>query len=329
MRLTQQRLVKLILGPLFLLLISAYAAGETLGDLLKREGIHFEITKLADLGKQLTSGVAVDSNRARVIATYVDDGGRFSNTLYVFRFDKLLQSWNAAELKWPTQSANGSLGSAPCQGGSIVRIEQANNFIYLDGHITPSASCTLVVTQELQYYDTVYGWVVGVFANDAVVYEHSQIHFAPTHFVEMSIYNPSKRTHRKIYPAKPYQRVRQRHITRVKAAYARCCRNAPPKNCGGYFEVRNHHCNAELFDNSLKDQVVINDATDSLTFLAVFDDIVAEKLEVVYVYRSVTRGKRVEYREFLLSDLQRKYGSLPIGKYLDSVMLRKIFASRS
>lgn len=50
---------------------------------------------------------------------------------------------------------------------------------------------------------------------------------------------------------------------------------------------------------------------------------------VVYVYRRVTRGKRVEYREFLLSDLQRQYGSLAIGKYLDSVMLRKTFASRS
>jgi hypothetical protein len=83
-----------------------------------------------------------------------------------------------------------------------------------------------------------------------------------------------------------------------------------PMPCSGTWR---QCCNAELFDNSLKDQVVINDATDSLAFLAVFGDIVAEKLEAVY----------------LLSDLQRKYGSLPIGKYLDSGMLRKVFASRS
>src|SRR5262249_7287863 len=99
--------------------------------------------------------------RARVIATYVDNGGILSDTLYVFRLDKLLQQWNAAELKWPTQSAKGSRGPAPCQGGSIIRIAQSNHFIYLDGHVTPSAACTLVITQELQYYDTVYGWVVG------------------------------------------------------------------------------------------------------------------------------------------------------------------------
>ena len=98
-----------------------------------------------------------------------------------------------------------------------------------------------------------------------------------------TVQDPAKRTHRKIYPAKPYQRVRQWYITKVKAAYTECCRNSPPKHCGGYFEVRNHHCNAELFDNSLKDQVVINDATDSVAFLAVFDDIVAEKPQVVYV----------------------------------------------
>jgi hypothetical protein len=315
-----------LFGIPFLLMVPVGAAGETLREMLKREGIHFKITNPGDLEKQISSGESEENEQARTIATYVYDG-HLSETLYVFRFDKLLKKWNAAELKWPQHSHGGISGPSVCQGGAIVNIEWSAHFIYLDGHINPSASCTMVLTKELKVSDTIYGWVVGIFANETVLYQHSEVHFAPTHYVELSVYHPTTRTRKKIYPMKPYQEVRRQYMIKVKAAYEKCCVESPPTSCGGYFKIRNHHCDAELFDNSLKEQLAINDATNSLAFVTVFDDaVVAERPEVAYIYRNLTNGRKIEYREVLLSDLKRKYGDRPLGRYLEDKTLRRLFA---
>ncbi len=50
-----------------------------------------------------------------------------------------------------------------------------------------------------------------------------------------------------------------------------------------------------------------------------------EFTEVVYVYRNVTNGRPVEYREMLLSDLRAQFGSLPLPRYLEPELLRRIF----
>ena len=179
---------------------------ETLREMLQREGIPSDVCRSTDLEMQTTSGATADLEDSRIIATYVqrDHSSNLGDDFYLFRLDKRSRRWSASELRWPdleTSQTDGRVKS--CHGGSFSGIDRSDNFIYLDGHITPSASCTMIVTRDLRFHGTFAGWVVGRSRGDRVVYEHNEIHFTPTHYVELSLYDPVSRTSRKIYPLKP------------------------------------------------------------------------------------------------------------------------------
>lgn len=166
-------------------------------------------------------------------------------------------------------------------------------------------------------------------ANDNVAYEHSAVPFAPTHFVELSVYAATRRTSRQIYPLEPCQPLRCRHIRAVQAAHDWCDRDEDTRSqCGGDFAMRKHHLNAKLFDNYRDGPVAANDATDALAFVTVFDDVVQDHPRVVYVFRHVTNGTRMEQREFLRDDLVRRFGEQPLAAYLQPATLARLFARR-
>ncbi|HEY2293624.1 MAG TPA: hypothetical protein VGM86_23205 [Thermoanaerobaculia bacterium] len=251
--------------------------------LLAREHIDFQVTRGEDLDKPVSSGDTLDTADTRIIATYVAEGGLLGDRVYVFRLAKPQGTWRAAEVRWPEKPETG------CQGGSILKIRSVKGFLYLDGHINPSASCTMVLTDNLKLHDTFYGWPVTQFQDGRVVYEHSEMHFAPTFYVELSIYDPMSRRSRQIYPPSPATPLRRQYIEKTKVAYERCCVDHPPADCGGAFANRNHHCDPELFDNSIG-EITVNDADDSITFKARFDDI-AGSAEVIYSISHLRKGK--------------------------------------
>ena len=147
----------------------------------------------------------------------------------------------------------------------------------------------MVLTDKLTLQDTLYGWVVGSFKDGRVVYQHSEIHFAPTFYVELSIYDPVRRRSGQIYPPSPATPLRRQYIEKTKVAYERCCVDHPPADCGGYFAIRNHHCDPELFEDSIG-TVTVNDAKDSITFKARFNDV-AGPAEVIYSISHLRQGK--------------------------------------
>jgi hypothetical protein len=319
------------------MLIAPLCPAETLKEMIRREGVPAELCQTADLDKQTTSGTDADAEDSKIIATYVQTAGSttLDNSFYLFRLDKPNGRWSGTKLHWPefeTAATDGRVKS--CQGGSFGQIVTSGDFIYLDGHVSPSASCTMVTTRDLTVRGTFYGWIVGQFQAGRVVYEHSQVHFAPTHYVELSIYDPAHRTSLKIYPLKPYQRVRLAYISAVRAAYDKCCPRvlpdktvAPPlQDCGGQFG--NHHCDAELFDNSLRDKLETNTVTDSLAFSTTFGDATEKHPVVVYVYRNISDPTKMQFREFLQDELVRAYGNLALSGYLSPSMLSTLFAGK-
>ncbi|HEY0511295.1 MAG TPA: hypothetical protein VGH73_05295 [Thermoanaerobaculia bacterium] len=257
------------------------AGQETLAELLAGEQIDFQVPHSEDLGSPITNGDVLDTPETRIIATYAANGGR----LYVFRRSKAQGSWRGAEVRWPEAS------ETACKGGSITDIAVANGTIYLTGHINPSAACTLVLAETLEAQDTLYGWPVAQFQDGRIVYQHSEIHFAPTHYAELSIYDPVKRQHHQLYPPKPETPLRRHYLERVRAAYARCCVDHPPAACGSEFSNHNHPCNPEFFESSLG-EVVVDDATDSLTFRVRYEDIVGTE-DVMYVVRHLREAPEV------------------------------------
>src|SRR5436305_8944314 len=113
---------------------------ETLRELLAREHIDFQVTRSEDLDKPVSSGDVLDTAGSRIIATYVAEGHFLGDRVYVFRLAKPQGTWRAAEVRWP------EISDTSCQGGSILAIRAVKGFLYLDGHINPSASCTMVLT---------------------------------------------------------------------------------------------------------------------------------------------------------------------------------------
>ncbi len=300
-------------------LAEAGTGRETLADLLARERIDLPIPRREDLGKLITNGDELDTAETRIVATYVEEGDRRSeDRLFVFRRAKAQGTWISAEVRWPAGSEEA------CGGRSITEIDVVHGFIYLTAHLTPSAECTLVLTEELQPRDTLYGWPVAYFQDGRVVYEHSQIHFAPTHYAELSIYDPATRRQQLLYPPKPETHERKAYREQVRVAYERCCVEHPAADCGPVFADRNHHCDPDLFENSVG-EVVVNDATDSLAFTAEFDDIVG-KDGATYVFCHLREGTP-EVREVRTGDATTG-ARRPLADYLTADVLNTLFEGR-
>jgi hypothetical protein len=312
------RFATFVQGFALLALAAAPLRAETLGELLGREAIDFRPSQAGDLDREVVNGSTLDSEHARVIATYVSGADSPADVLYVFRLDRDDGKWRAVELRWPADP------DRYCQGGSIVEITQSQHFVFLDGHRTPSASCTMVLTNDLAFHDTVWGWKRALFDGDLLVYEHSQPHFAPTHPVEVSIYDAVTRRHTPLYPLPHDPPLRRRYLAKVRAAYARCCRARVPRGCGGAFVDRNHHCDPQLFDQALV-EVAADEASDALALVVRFEDIVAEHPSVLYVYRHLTRLGPLEVRELPLADARRRLGKGALRTYLQPAALDRLF----
>jgi hypothetical protein len=193
-------------------------------------------------------------------------------------------------------------------------------------HINPSAECTLALSANLEFRAALYGWPLATLADGSIVYHRSQIHFAPVHAAEIAIYNRKTGRSYTIYPARPYQAVRQAEIARLRAFF-----DAHTNWCNR----NNNPCDPELFDNSVDSPVVVDDKTDSLAFIMDYGSdaedpaappVTAGHRKVVYVYRYVSNEFGFQYREMLQSDLAARFGNVPLAQLLTPARLQTLFA---
>jgi hypothetical protein len=247
---------------LVVLLPPAAWSAETLRDALARSQIPVAARKSDDLNRRISSYATLDEPQVFVIAYYLEDGGGGpGETLYADLYRKGESVWVTRHFE---REATGEAEGHPAFGGSVVRISRSAEFFLLETHVNPSAAHTLVLDNDLAYRDAIYGWPLAVFRNGHVIYQNSEVHFAPTHYAEVSVYDVGTKKHWLIYPHKPYQSVRQAQIEKVRAAYA--------QRGADWFKTHNHHGNPELFDTFLQGDVAANEATHSLVFRIAFDN---------------------------------------------------------
>jgi len=308
-------------------------AGITLRTVLTENGIDTENIDIPNIDKVIRDYDVLDDPKMFCIAYYLGGSNRLEGKLYIHLYRKDEDKWLYGVLDLDTLIVK-LRGTYLIQEdfvakyvvGSIWRIHSSKDHIYIFGDINPSAGTTLVLSSDLKYQDAFYGWVLAIFDDETVVYYNSQMHFAPTYYAEISIYNPSTKKTQMIYPMKPYQKIRLEHIKKVKEAY-----DAIGKD---WFREHNHHMNPELFNNYLG-EVAINNNTHSLAFVICYDNFeiseafpeetIPKTTDVVYIYKNVSNGKKIKYKEVLLSNLREKYGDIPISEYLKSKKLKEIF----
>ena len=246
---------------------------DTLRDALVRSQIPTAGRESEDLNRRITSYATLDEPKAFVIGYYLEDGsGAPGETLYVDLYRKAEGAWITRHFE---REEAGEAEGRPVFGGSVTRISRCAGTFLIETHVNPSAAYTLVLGDDLAYRDSIYGWPLALFRQGLVIYQNSEVHFAPTHYVEVSVYNVSTKKRWLIYPHKPYSPVRESQIEKVRAEYAR--RGAD------WFKNHNHPGNPELFDTFLQGEVAANETTHSLVFRIAFDNTdtwdYAEKLK--------------------------------------------------
>jgi hypothetical protein len=408
-------LIGLTMGGVML----ARASTETLADAIRARGLPANPQALINFDKPISSYAVFQNAQEFLIAYYVDDrSGATNEPLFVDRYDAAAHVWTSAKIR----SGDPKVRDSFCLG-SVLSIHVSASGYYLGTHLNPSAGCTIVLSRDLTVQAVLPGWDLAIFDNGTIVYHRSEVHFAPTHYAEVAVYDPARGRDLQIYPMKPYQRIRTEHIRRVSRVYSD----------EAWCRTHNHHCDPELFDNFIRGGVAINNTTSALAFQVAFTNTVywsdierwrlesfrsvrtylqergsgaplsdelfmrfyedlrkavrfpgraqmlrtlegdqelfdlvsrasAQELrpnetlraffnaldphwerpeiwhrlekaiavppeftEVVYVYRNITNRLPIEYREMLLSDLRAQFGSLPLQRYLEPDLLRRIF----
>jgi len=252
--------------------------------------------------------------------------------LRIMRYDKQARKWATAELSdFRTEILPGLVG--PCLG-SAGGVRKVGALFYVSIELSPSAGCQLVVSDDLKLKTVLSGWLVATFSSGAVVLEGSTRHFAPTHPLRLSLFDPRSASPTTIYPPPP-DPLRAAYIQRLNTEISQSDR------CHG----DNCESNAEQFDNDLgsncessghcQPAIAVNDKTGSLAFRVKFSPtgfisfdllkgLTGWDKEVIYVYRLFPGP--VAHREFLSSDIEARFGTSSLDEILTSEMLARIFA---
>jgi len=188
------------------------------------------------LNIRVGNGADASTDRDYVYAGWSLSAGRF-DTLHVLAVDRQTGAWKHRGFK---EDPNGH--TALAGGGSVVDVRTSPHFITLEMHHNPSASTTWVLRRDLARAGAFYGWIKEFLPNELMVYEHSQIHVAPTHYVEISIFDPVAARSRRIYPIEGGTAVRRAFVAGVKARWDSLGED--------WFRTHNHHGDPERFDSS-------------------------------------------------------------------------------
>jgi len=295
---------------LLVFLFHSAAWAETLADVLHQYGLSRE-----DVSMPVTSYGVMNAPDAFAIGYYEDDGsGYLGNNIHIDYFDRGRKAWKSTVYDKSDLDENN-----PCsRTGSVLLIKDSGKYLYVVTHKNPSAGCTFVFSRTLEFTSSLYGWPVAVFSDGSLIYQHSQVHFAPTHYVELSLFSPDTGNTQQVYPPEPFSTVRKEQVEKVRRQY----REKGDEWC----RQMNHHCDPELFDSTLK-ETLVDDTTGSALTVVTFMDAAQppERFDVVTVYRDVRKGSAAGFRELRTEELFKRFGQRPFAEYLRPGVVEDLF----
>jgi hypothetical protein len=148
----------------------------------------------ADLDQPITSYSVLDDSRGFVIAYYLVEADGLLHALHIRSFDTRTRTWRSRTFPEPI--------------GSILKIERNAGLIYVNGHSSPSATPTLVLSEDLTLKHELDGWSMLMLDHGRMIFSRSQRHFAPTHAEVLALYDPSTNREESFYPPASVQNDR-------------------------------------------------------------------------------------------------------------------------
>ena len=278
------------------------------------------------LDQRIIAFEPLNSERSFLLGYFIDEPtqSELGDELHFLKFDKTAQVWLTTVLATEPERPE-SLDNEPCPPTICYRLgvplyyQETPLFYYVYTHLNPSAGWTAILTPNLELNTVLFGQVQAFFNDGTAVYSEGNIHFAPTHYALVSIYDPESKESQRIFPREPYQALWQARQQLVAETY---------ESLGeAWCRENGHHCLAELFNNYLTSEVIVNDQTDSLLFIVAFVGELLVDLpeeEVIYVYRGI-RENELEFRETNEATLTELFGSYELADLLEPAALERIF----
>jgi hypothetical protein len=298
------------------------ALSQTLREVLNKHDFPVASHPIQNLDARITSFAVLDNATNFVIAYYIDDGsGLLSPPLYVLRQTKNSREWKIAALR--TVQAPFRDFHVDCFGSALA-IHQTAGFFFIDTHLSPSAGCLVVLAENLTVTRALYGWYLAAFHSGLLVFHKSEVHFAPTHPMEIALYDLRRSTETSLYPP-PADPIRVAYIEKIRTA----------KPSEDWCRQHNSHCDAEQFESELTGRVVISEETQSLAFVARFGPVglISEEItkhspewieDVVYVFR--LGSGPIRHREFHLAEMKERFGTTSLEALLKPTVLEQLFS---
>lgn len=202
-----------------------------------------------------------------------------------------------------------------CLGSATIR--SIRGFLLVNTHLTPSASCLLILTPELHLTKALSGWNIAMIGS-TLVYERSEIHFAPTHPLRITAYDLETGRELDIFPPAqdPLRTDFQRRLS--VAADSDWCRE------------HNSHCDPKQMSVNLAGNPATNAKGSALAFAVHFEsegfgpeadaDIGAETY--YYVFKL---APKLDYRAFDEFDMKPNFGEATPDVLVRPDVLRRLF----
>lgn len=320
-------------------IVPSARGAQTLSALLAEHNIPASRIAARDADRQITSFAVLDDADLFMVAYYVDDGsGKLQPPLHVGRYTKRDSRWIEGAIS--REQAMLPESQIDCLG-SAEDIHRLSDVYLIDTHLTPSAGCIIVVSSKLKFENVLDGWYLGGLAPRIVVFQQSQVHFAPTHPLVVRMYDldlekikpgvQSRVPDATLFPL-AQDDIRRQYVERLQHLVGDST----------WCNVHNSHCDPEQFEGELVSTsgpsgklLVTSDANRAIAFAVAYSPvgIVPEetiartpdlKKRVVYVVRLASGG--FNYSAFPLEEM-KSFGASGIEDLVNPPVLDKVFAS--
>src|SRR4051812_48769306 len=159
---------------------------------------------LANLDRDISNYAILNDAKWFAVAYYLQGSSDLlEGPLFVDRYDRAARQWRSTSLAPEKIQA----GLSECKGSAQSLKAEADSFV-LETHVGPDASCTIILSTDLQLRAALYGLPLKSFLDGSVVFLRGQEYYGPVHVAEIDFYNHKSGHTYALYPRKPAGPVR-------------------------------------------------------------------------------------------------------------------------
>jgi hypothetical protein len=309
-----------ITATLLSVIIAFSAAAETsrrslpwrprLADLLKQEVPKASIPPVES--QAIIRDYEVLNDPSYFVLGYYSFGHPESNSisppLRVLLLDKQSNTWKNLDIQPDTDD--------DCLG-SVLRIKSFGEKFFIETHMTPSASCQFVLSHTLNLEHILFGSLTQVAPSRRLLVAGSTAHFAQTHPLRLSLYDPVTAIETPLLPLDDDRAMKWIDDDLSDLIDDSWCRE------------NNSPCDASGLGGAAVD-VFVNDKSNAVSMhIQYIGDGMgprAENFKAEVIYLFDLSGKTIQHREFKPDMLQKMIGKYDMQKLTQPSVLRRLFS---